>query len=145
MNTLVNSWFGTEECELTPGVLNANAERAFTSGQCHALALALHELTGWEVGGLAWTYVGDEDIPLDLGETLGVEEMPKHVVVKAPDGSLLDVEGWGVEDRWGRDDFRPLAPEVILDTFPRAGYLEPDMDAANAFAPLVLAEYTEVM
>lgn len=128
MTVEVNSWFGTAEVELIPGVLNEDARHAFTTGQCHSLALALAERTGWEVVGLCW----DEDIP----------DAPHHVAVQASDGRLLDVEGWGVEERWehrwGTIDPGP----VDIDYLVEQDYYRPtNIDAGRAFAEAVLRQY----
>lgn len=41
---------------LTPGVLDGHALRAFTHGACGALAIALHDATGWPI--FTWTRIG---------------------------------------------------------------------------------------
>lgn len=136
MTTQIASWFGPDEIELTPGVLDHAAKHAFSSGQCHALALAIHEHTGWEIVGLRW------DDPYFNGT------IPDHVLVRDPDGHLFDVNGYDVSAEWmSRDDWghsywdvRPIDPDELIYRFPVEAYLEPDLDVAMHFAPLVLEE-----
>lgn len=61
---------------LAPGVLDEPARACLLQGQCHALALALHEQTGWPIRAV----VDEQD---DI----------RHLVVEAPDGRLLDASG----------------------------------------------------
>jgi hypothetical protein len=67
-------------------LIDDNAVWAFTRGQCHAFALAVHKLTGFEVKGL-WR---ESDVE---GLSVVDEQSPGHVVAKAPDGRLLDITG----------------------------------------------------
>ena len=138
MNTQIwGFWGDTQDVELTPGVIDENAREAFTLGQCHALALGIHELTGWEMGGLGWSCqeCGCEE----EGCYCEADYLPGHVVVKDPDGNFVDVNGTP-EDHWG-DDFRPLDRETLTEHYPGNGYMTPDLDAGRAFAPVVLEEY----
>jgi hypothetical protein len=59
-----------------PGVLDASAVAAFTLGQCHGIALAVHELTSWPLVG-----VYDSD-----GRC-------QHILVDAGDDRLVDIAG----------------------------------------------------
>jgi len=59
-----------------PGVLDSRALLAFTQGQCHSLALALAERTGW---------------PLVTIES--ADQTCLHVCVERPDGFLIDITG----------------------------------------------------
>jgi hypothetical protein len=108
------------------GVLDKAASMAFRRGQCHALALAIHELTGWPIKGL-----GDYDRP----------NSPAHCVVWCPKlRGYVDVRGrvsrkyfyrrngWKVINR----RVRPVEIESFED------YLKPNMEAARAFAKTVL-------
>lgn len=58
-------------------------EDLFEWGYCHALALALHELTEWPIVGL-WS----------AGRSGGLD----HYVVQRPDGALVDVRGAHAQD-----------------------------------------------
>lgn len=71
--------------DLTPGVLNPVAENAFLYGGCAALAIAIHDETGWPI-----CMVTDSHNVLD-GEAGGGSAL--HWVVRRPDGRYLDVLG----------------------------------------------------
>lgn len=58
------------------GVLDQAAIAAFTFGQCHGMALALHERTNWP-----------------LVATYNVAGIPQHVLADARDGRLVDITG----------------------------------------------------
>lgn len=130
------SWVGADVIEVTPGVIDGNAREAFKCGQCHALALALNERLGWELGGIGWE-CGCGDCGWD-------EEcdfpLPGHVVVRSPEGELLDIDGFGVESRWSHD-FEPVTPDVIQSWADEGKYHEPQVDVAREFVPAVLREY----
>jgi hypothetical protein len=110
---------------LTLGVIDDDAVRAFTQGQCHALALALHERTGWPI----------RQLENDEGE-------PFHLYVETPDGRALDITG-----AHDRDEFRqawcaafdePSTPEMAHKLPATGVWRAPDMGAARAFvAPLL--------
>lgn len=70
--------------------------RAFMSSDCDDFASLMHDITGWQNVRVSW------NIP-DWG-------FGHHAAVRAPDGRLLDVRGWGTEDSV-RKYFR-LKPEV---------------------------------
>lgn len=61
---------------VSPGLLDSRALLAFTQGQCHGLALALAERTGW---------------PLVKIES--ADRTCLHVCVERPDGFLVDITG----------------------------------------------------
>ncbi len=65
----------------------------FTCGDCHLLANAINELTGWSV----CTF-------------LSSDEPETHAFVKMPDGRYLDIEGassgWELLDRWRETEIR---------------------------------------
>lgn len=116
---------------VTPGVIDADAVHAFTSGQCHALALALHERTGWP---LRWL----ED---DEGD-------PLHCFVETPEGKALDIAG--VHDRdemlegWqGVYDEAASSDQLRALSFGFGGWRVPDTKAASAFVDAVLALHAE--
>lgn len=118
--------------------VTSDAVDVFTRGQCHALALALHEIVPEsELCGVGQDYDTWED-----------ESTPQHVLVRLPDGRYLDVEGAHPErivtDTWfervGDGEIQPLDRERALGAFD-GRYWDPDLDAGRAFAPAVLAEY----
>ena len=123
-------WFGPDEVEIPDdGALTPEARHAFTNGQCHAFALAVQELTGWQIGGISWSYYEGQ-------------EVPNHVVARSPDGRLIDITGDVDTDRWGTD-FRPFDPDAfdawILGTEEEPeGYLVPNVEAARPFAQNLL-------
>ncbi len=124
------SW-GSEHT-VTPGVLDERAFAAFTEGQCHALALALNEQTGW-------TIVGVEDEELDI----------MHFCVRMPDGRLFDVAGAFEPEEYLRlehvDGFCPdleylvdQAPEWVARLGEDPDWRIPDVETARSFvAPLL--------
>ncbi|MFJ8301304.1 hypothetical protein ACIQ9R_36135 [Streptomyces sp. NPDC094447] len=89
--TVLGQWH--TRYEVTPGRLDDTARRAFTEGQCHALALALHEVTGWPTTALLTSECwgtdrmcgdeSDEECPCRIG----------HIVVTRPDGAHVDIAG----------------------------------------------------
>jgi len=109
------------------GVLDDRAVRAFVGGQCHALALALHERTGWP---LAWV----ED---DEGE-------PKHCFVLDPQRTqhAVDIAGVHRRDelvrRWGACERHVDMSEVLALSGGWGGYREPRVDVAQAFVGAVM-------
>ncbi|MFF0754472.1 hypothetical protein [Streptomyces sp. NPDC004267] len=80
---------------VTTGRLDDAARDAFTSGQCHAMARALSEATGWPM----FVLVDDECSydPDDCGCEPVVEDVCTcqlaHVVVVRPDGFHVDISG----------------------------------------------------
>lgn len=91
--------------DVTPGVLDSSAERAFTFGACAGLAIALHDRLGWSLvkvtdadsvyfSGSYDCVVGADveqraRVDNDAGATGGL-----HWLVVHPDGRLLDVDGF---------------------------------------------------
>jgi hypothetical protein len=62
--------------QVTPGKIDANACEVYSFGQCHALALALHQETSYPIVAC-----------------LSEEGNPDHYAVQLPDGRILDIEG----------------------------------------------------
>lgn len=71
---------------LTPGVLDGYARRAFKYGGCGALALALHDATGWPIVAITDHHNVFEDGQAGGGSAL-------HWTVRHPDGRLIDIDG----------------------------------------------------
>lgn len=90
------------DVRIIDGVASADAVTAFTEGDCWALAIAVHKMTGW---------------PLVLAGTDSASDLDgySHVMVRMPDGLLLDITGAStveeVEATWG-----PTL-ETTLDAF----------------------------
>ena len=105
--------------------IDSKAIDEFTRGQCHALALALHERTGLPLAGIWCDY---HDLP----------ETPCHVVVMLEDGKLLDIEGPNAEERWDGKVY-PLA-KVEVEDFCNRDYVKPRMKTAMLYAEAVLKQ-----
>lgn len=132
---------------LMPGVLDDAARRFFTSGQCHALALAISERTGWPIVGINWRAPGcdcNDDFDLDgtWCECDSEECFPRHVVVRHPSGRLLDVRGWVDEgsDWFFADDSADLKPDHLDRFLGRGWFHSPDMGVARQFVDPVLKQ-----
>lgn len=65
--------------------------RAFTQGDCWALALALHEATGWQL--VAIGYSDEWAQPLEYRSW-------EHVGVRRADGKVVDITGVHEEPEW---------------------------------------------
>lgn len=113
-----------------PDRLRQMTEDIFRDGQCHALALALHEHKGWPIVGL-WS------------SDTGIDE---HYVAQAPDGRLVDITGArDVESMVGGGDWvgcepRPVDAESLTGLVARGDMEEPVADLARAVLPQVLAK-----
>lgn len=130
--------------EVTPGVLDDNADWVYHNGQCLALAVAISERTGWPVH--LRTFV---DGPADPA---GTYTSLRHAYVQAPDGSLIDVRGQhdaDIVDEECRDLDGDLYQPARIVSAERAaallsefdGFLErQDVDVARSFVDPVLAQ-----
>lgn len=114
------------------GVIDSNARDAFVSGQCHGLAAAIKEKTGWTVKG-----IGDDF------------DSPAHCVVWCPQlKRYVDINGTHTygdlrgEYSWAAPNSKNLVvnPDMSMTLLkgPPRGYVRPDMPAAHAFAKTVL-------
>ena len=113
------------------GVIDENARKVFSAGQCHALALAIHELTGWPIKGIGNRYNDDEP------------QSPAHCVVWCPPlKKYVDIKGAKGRDYYRRrNNWKVLASNVQpqqVQSFER--YLTPNMKAARVFAKTVLRD-----
>lgn len=104
-------------------------EDTFQDGQCHALALALHEQTGWPVWALRSPGAGDQ-----------------HFLVRAPDGRLVDVTGARdvaaveVDPAWVGCTAEPSSAGRIEGLVASDRMEVPLMGLARAVLPQVLAK-----
>ena len=74
---------------LTPGVIDPAARQAFKYGACSALAIVLHDATGWPIIAITDHHnVHDID-----GEKVAGGGSALHWCVRTPSGQLLDVDG----------------------------------------------------
>jgi hypothetical protein len=110
------------------GVIDSEAKRAFTRGQCHALAVAINKLTGWTIKGVGRDFCGDYSLS------------PCHCVVYASElKAYVDING--ASKRVPRlnyhDTFRIVNRNISAKTI-RAekleGYIKPNVRAAMPFA-----------
>ena len=103
--------------------LTEQAKFVFVSGQCHAFAIAIHKLTGWQI-------VADEDF---LGRAKG------HILVRMPDGKgVIDATDEVLEDH---ASFQVITREDLMRAY-KNGYREwiyPNVRAALPFAKARLA------
>ena len=95
----------------------------YTCGQCHALALALHEQAGLPLMGLS-------TLPYP-------ESTPSHVVVGLPDGTLFDIQGPLAELRWAQCTSFPLTKGAV-EGLHRRDYSRPRMEDARVVAKALL-------
>lgn len=72
---------------LTPGVIDGAAQNIFLHGACGALAIALHNRTGWPVVAITDEHNVYGDHQASGGSAL-------HWAVQRPDGLLLDIDGY---------------------------------------------------
>lgn len=108
------------------GTINKDAVKAFSNGQCHSLALAIHELTGFPIYGVCdWS---------------NSENDPGHVVVKNPkNGGFIDIGGYGAVGRWRKKwGHVTVHPLTIEQTKSLDAYLKPSVKKAIPFAKKVL-------
>ncbi|WP_217924948.1 hypothetical protein [Miltoncostaea oceani] len=102
-----------------------------TEGQCHAMALALHERTGWPLAALV---VLDEESEID--QTL-------HCGVMTPDGAFLDAIGaHDCEEMLVEDDleiFGGLDRRAIEHLTGGEEWNPPDLEIARSLVDCVLA------
>lgn len=71
--------------KLTPGLIDGYAQRAFKYGACGAMAIALHDATGWPVVAITDAH------NVEHGQAGGGSAL--HWTVRHPSGKLLDIDG----------------------------------------------------
>lgn len=122
---------------LRQGVIDHETIRAFTRGQCHALSLAVNELTGWPI-----------ELVLERPRRRRMRNIETdwvHAVNRCPDGTLLDIEGVHNETSllacWGGEEATLVAvdPETVADLHRSRASVEPDVESAMTFAHALLA------
>jgi len=117
------------EVEITPGILDDAARFAFTAGHCHALALALHERTGWAILAMS----GRHSLRPDL----------QHVVVVMPDGRWLDIDG--PQEPEERYYFQELTAEEVANMGKIKYWKDPETHIAREFVQPLLQQYQIVV
>ena len=70
---------------LDPGVLDGAAEHAFKYGACAALAIVLHDRTGWPIVAITDAH--------NVYDGKAGDASALHWTVRRPDGLLVDVDG----------------------------------------------------
>ena len=116
----------------TCDVENEKVIEVFSTGQCHSLAYAINEKTGWPMIGL----FGEDDFRM---RDRGKEFTPKHVTCKSPYG-LVDITGVNAKrwlKRWGGLTPVPVSP-VEVQNYEHINYLPLDLENARLFVPAVL-------
>ena len=111
------------------GTINKNATKAFSNGQCHALAIAISMLTKCKIYGVC----DCNNAPSD----------PGHLVVKHPKtGAYIDILGTGAVGRW-RKKWGPVTlHELTIDQAKKLdSYLRPNIKAAKPFAKKLVEKY----
>lgn len=126
--------------DLAPGVINDEAQWAYTHGQCLALAAAISRRTGWPV-----RTVSIVEREPDADEPGGYREnhLLRHATVLTPDGDLLDITGPQDPEAVECDDDEVivLTPTADLDRLlaEHEGFLEEqNLAAAETFVQPVL-------
>lgn len=132
---------------VTVGVIDGDAVTAYRNGQCHALALAIAERTGWPivaVGPGECCY--DEDC-LDTEDSSGLCSCQvQHLAVERPDGWLIDIEGPRPPEDFilasadpDLDEIHDLAPDRLEEIIWRAeAWRRPDVVVARGFVDAAL-------
>jgi len=109
------------------GVIDRQAIKAFTQGQCHALALAIHYETSWPIYGIWSKYEG-------------VYGSPSHCLVYCPKlEEFLDIQGAGCKDRLASMNWESAKMFTPAEVKEFEEYLEPNIEAAKPFVKAVLS------
>jgi hypothetical protein len=103
------------------GVIDDAARDAFTHGQCHSLAIALHDLTDWPIIGIG----GDPD-------------SPNHFVVYSPKiDDFIDIGGPGAFSRDYGEHLSMLKEFTRDEAIHPEYYLKANLKAAKPFAKTI--------
>ena len=111
--------------EVIPGVIDDTARFAFTSGHCHALALAIHQHTGWPMLAMSGRFSAYRDL--------------RHVVVQMPDGRWLDING--PQEPEERLVIRPISEDEVTHMGRIRDWDNPDVEPARSFVEPLLKEH----
>ena len=102
--------------------LTPEVEHILTHGQCHAFAVALHEILGWPIVGC-----------YGAGSC---HRSTFHFALRCPSYGFADAHGMQSFDEYS---FRHVKAETIL--LGRAkGFLKPSMTFARHYAPMIAAQ-----
>ncbi|MEV7157012.1 hypothetical protein AB0N77_20670 [Streptomyces misionensis] len=135
---------------VTPGRLDATARAAFTQGQCHALARAVAETTGWPIVVLADRECADDYDSCGMGNAVAdglcICQLSHLAAVRPDDGYLIDADGahdpQDVRSE-GRFDIVPMSPALwkLVDTHPT--WRDADMPVARSLVGPLLDSLSE--
>lgn len=137
------------EFKAVTGIINREAIRAFSRGQCHALAYALSEQTGWPIVGIGEALpkkVRDRSYPFS-------SYCYRHYLVLTPDRSVIDIRGrrsigqlrtenWGASStRLGLATAEEMRWALADSSVREEHYMQrARLDLARAFVPAVLRQ-----
>jgi len=119
MKNTYTTWRGTYTLETRSGITR-DAKTVFTRGQCHSLAVALHDLTQWPLYSIG-----------------GTPDSPDHILVKTPKG-FVDIQGLNAEKPYYPDRPRPINRDEVFE-FDYYKPCEPEL--ATPYARMILRRY----
>lgn len=122
------------KAEVTPGVLDRAAVRAFTRGQCAGLARALRERTGWPFVIAIYTGRSGQE-----GIHVYVQEKPESPLIDILGAQSTETARRRLEQQGASGvEFGRGGPDALND-FIKHGLIEPgDLDLARTFVDPVL-------
>jgi hypothetical protein len=144
---------------LPAGVINSKVIFAYTHGQCHAMAIALHEIVHFELCLSVSTRIQktlglspEEIIAKGELDDLVVERHWDHAMVKLGDDLYLDIRGLLTKNEALYGDSPEgafhLVDYLIVPTSPRqlrtlakSAGIRPNMEAAKHYANLVVKKH----
>lgn len=121
------------------GVIDDAAIALFTRGQCHALALVLMQMLGWD--GAVLTFYGSG----------GAYHPGAHLLAAAPDGSFVDIRGLqtltDLEQMWCTE-VGDRIEITVYDYYMMGGYIDsgptqyayPKLDLAHSMARVLIQQ-----
>lgn len=92
--------------KLTPGVMDNYAKNAFKYGACGALAIAIHDVTGWPIVAIT------DHHNVYQGKAGGGSAL--HWTVQAPNEKLIDIDGAHDQDEL-LEEYHPEADDEQAD------------------------------
>lgn len=129
---------------VTPGHIDNTALRAFTSGQCHALARAVSDATGWPMALLVddeCAYDPDTCSDEDIAEELCACQL-RHVIVIDPNGQHVDITGMhapGSVPGWEGLRAVSMTEDLWRHITDSPDWRAPAMDVARTFVTPLIA------